>query len=256
MPQATLYWDFAITPVRDELGGVEGIVVSGVDVTGQVMNREQLLEEERHRTQLAEALNAEINHRVKNNLAMIAGLLHMQIANLPRNDPAAQMVRQSISRLRAIAAVHEQLNETQLDEVEIVDAIQRIVRAARQILVPDQLDVSVQGAPIYLPSLTATTLCVVVNELLTNAMKHGAAPHRGARAIKVSMGQEDGKLRLGVWNSGNAVADDFDPSAQTQMGLRLVHGIIVEQLRGTFTIAPSDSGTLAQITLSVSALAE
>jgi two-component sensor histidine kinase len=52
------------------------------------------------------------------------------------------------------------------------------------------------------------------------------------------------------------VAEDFDPSAQSQMGLRLVHGIIVEQLRGSFTITPADSGTRAQITLNVTALGE
>lgn len=256
MTPSPQYWDFVITPVRDEQGEVEGLVVSGTDVTGQVMNREQLLEEERHRTRLAEALNAEINHRVKNNLAMIAGLLHMQIANRSRRDEAAQMVRQSISRLRAIAAVHEQLNETQLNEVEIVDAIRRIARASRQILGPDDLEVSVHGEPLHLPSRTATTLCVVVNELLTNAMKHGAPHHSGERAISVSVECEDGKLQLGVWNSGNAVAEDFDPRAQSQMGLRLVHGIIVDQLRGSFSILPADSGTRAQVTLRLSALEE
>ena len=256
MSQLRQYWDFAFTPIRDETGEVEGIVVSGVDVTGQVYNRERLLEEERNRTRLAEALNAELNHRVKNNLAMVAGLLQMQIADRPKEDAAAGLLRESIARLRAIAAVHEQLNETQVTEVEVVDAIRRIARASQQVLMSDQVGVSVQGEPVFLPSRSATTLCVVVNELLTNAMKHGAAHPSGARTVRVSVQRGGGKLRLGVWNSGNAVVEDFDFAAQSQMGLRLVRGIVLDQFRGSFSLTPADSGTLAQVTVSESALNE
>jgi len=254
--QFTQYWDFVITPVKDEQGEVDGIVVSGTDVTGQVLNRDRLLEQERHRTRLAEALNAELNHRVKNNLAMVAGLLHMQIRDRPRGDEAAEMVRQTISRLRAIAAVHEQLTETQLTDVEIVDALHRIAKASRQILSTDHAELSVEGEPLFLPSHSATTLCVVVNELITNAVKHGAPRTDGQRSITITVGKESGKLRLGVWNSGNSLAEDFDLDRHAQMGLRLVHGIVVDQLRGAFSLTAADSGTLAQIVVDEAALGE
>jgi len=59
-----------------------------------------------------------------------------------------------------------------------------------------------------------------------------------------------------VWNSGNALAEDFDLNQHAQMGLRLVHGIVVDQFRGAFSITPADSGTLAQIVVDETALGE
>lgn len=103
------YFDSTITPIKDEAGAVEGIVLSALDVTDKVHQRERLLEAERARVeaeraraQLAESLNAEISHRVKNNFAMMSGLLQMQMLTHP-NPEVAGALNDAIARLRTFA---------------------------------------------------------------------------------------------------------------------------------------------------------
>jgi two-component sensor histidine kinase len=95
----------------------------------------------------------------------------------------------------------------------------------------------------------------VASELLTNALKYGAAAGNG-REVTVKVSRADGAFSLSVWNSGGAIAEDFDIAKSGKTGLDLVHAIIVEQYRGLFSIAPDRGGTLASITLGSDILRE
>jgi two-component sensor histidine kinase len=235
-----------------------GIVVSRVaQAIGESLDRAQLArqqaeralaQQERARAELAETLNVEISHRVKNNLATAAGLLQMQVAG--QSDPqVVGMLQDTIARLYAFANVHEQLVATLGAEIELLGALRKIADSIQSVFPRENVAVSVEGGEIACPAKTATALCLVVNELMTNAIKHGAPGSEGQLEVAVRLAREAGKLELSVWNSGNPVPAGLDPSKQRGMGLSLVQGL-VGQYRGSFALQPDNGGSLARVVLS------
>jgi PAS domain S-box-containing protein len=250
------YWDWTLAPIRDEQGAVQGLVLSLTDMTAQVRAREQLLEAERARTRLAETLADEISHRMKNNLAIVAGLLLMQIADEPQDSRLAAVIREAVARLRAFAVVHEVMYSTHLECVELLSAVRSVAAISRELHYERHLEMAVRGDEVSYPARSATNICVVANELITNGIKHGRADASGSLKVRVRLALEDGALRLSVWNSGNPVPAGFDPAAQKTMGLRVVQTVVVDQHGGSFALTPQRGGTLAEIVVADQALRE
>ncbi len=250
------YVDATLTPVRGASGEVEGVVVSVNDVTEKVRQRDRLLEVERARTQLAENLNNEIAHRVKNNLAMVSGLLQMQMYMQP--DPRlTELLRDAITRVRTFAHIHEQMYSTRQEHLDVRDAMERVAHAAEEIYgAATPLAVSVEGDHATYRSRAVTNLSIVANELLTNAIKHGRPEADGKVHIELTVAAEDGAFRLRLWNSGDTLPADFNIAQQhSSMGLRLVWDIVVEQYGGTLSLRPARGGTEAEVVLTEATLA-
>jgi len=240
------YWDWTLTPVKDEQGRVEGLVLSLTDQTETVRARDRALAAERARAALAETLASEVNHRMKNNLAMVAGLLEMQQRE-PKEGRGAGPLADAAARIRSIAAVHDQLYERRSEQVELLDACRRIGGLACEGLAVEDVEVTVEGDTAYYPPGVGTALCVVGNELVTNALKHGGRDADGRRRIAISVSLQGGKLTLAVWNSGNPVRRDFEAVAPGHRGLHLVSAIAVEQYGGSFAVQPQRGGTTAEV---------
>jgi PAS domain S-box-containing protein len=241
------YWDWMLAPLLNEQGEVEGLVLSSANVTEHVRAREAMVAAERTRAEMAETVAAEISHRMKNNLAIAAGLLHMQVADQPPDSAAAKTVGDAAARLRAFAVIHEQMYAAHADEIELVGTLTRLAETAREAVGAGGVAISVRGRALTLPSKNGTSLCIIANELITNAIKYGGPDQDGQRRIKIQLGTRDGKLRLTVWNSGNPVGSRFDPGQITSMGLRLVHEVALNQYQGSFTMRRRNHGTLAEI---------
>jgi PAS domain S-box-containing protein len=208
----------------------------------------ELLAAERARAKLAETLVSEIGHRTKNNLAIVAGLLQMQMDQEGENTPGPELIRDAVTRILSFASLHEQMYQSRADHIELVEALKRIAEIDRQALSAGDVTVSVAGDAVNYPSGVGTTLCVVANELLTNAIKHSGRKD-GGRRLEVKLSCRGGRLSLSVWNSGKAIAKDFDIRKSSRTGLGLVRAIVVDQYGGLFTLKPYREGTLAEIAL-------
>lgn len=217
---------------------------------------EQALAAEQLRAKLAEQLYAEINHRMKNNLMLLAGVLEMQAYALPQDSPAAGALRDAVTRVAALSAVHEHLYEGKAGEVELRDIIGRIGQMDVEALAATGVAFTVTGDEVHVPSKLGSTLAIVTNELITNALKYGAAGCDGRRRIEIAVRHREGGISLTVWNSGNPVPADFNVAAHRGMGLELVLAVVSEQLKGRFAIVPHDGGTLAKLTIAETVLAE
>ena len=90
-PTGRMYLDICWEPVHDEAGGVIGVASATVDLTPIKQAEEAVLEAERARTRLAQALTSEIAHRTKNNLAIVAGLLQLQMGRETGPDSPADV---------------------------------------------------------------------------------------------------------------------------------------------------------------------
>jgi PAS domain S-box-containing protein len=245
--------NLAVLPVHDESGAMQGIVLSATDVTLQVQARNRMLAAERARASLAETLNAEISHRTKSNLTMVANILQMQ-AEEEREARVATLLTDAATRLIAFAGIHEQLQTTREGEVNLLSTVRRIAEATREVYAARPVELAVEGEPVMLPSRPATNLAVVANELIANAVRHGCPGPNGICRVRARLDTRDGTLRLTVWNSGGDVPPDFDVRTQARLGLRLVTALIVDQYRGEFTLRSDDGGTVAEARVDLASL--
>jgi len=188
----------------------------------------------------------EINHRVKNNLQNIASLLRMQIRRLDR-VPAEQALSDSISRIMSIAVVHENLSR---GEIGMVNVGQLITSISQFSLSSDSeqpmITLDISGLPIMIPSKEATSLALVVNELIQNALRHGI-PAESKGKVSVAISQTNGSVSVVVHNDGPGISPDFDIDSRSNLGLTIVQTLVQNELKGNFTLVNTE-GTVATVT--------
>jgi two-component sensor histidine kinase len=244
-----------LTPIKHASGAVEALVFALTDVTDQVQMREKLLDVERSRTSLAKSMATEIGHRTKNNLQIVAGILQMQVHNQGDRPLSLDLVQDAISRIRIFAMLQQQMYETQTDTIELLDAAQRIANINRESQSQDDLAITIEGEPLPCSAAAGTNLCVMINELITNAIKYGAAD--GAmRKIVIRISRREGMLSLSVWNSGNPIPADFDIQKRARVGLDLIRNLAMFHFGGSFELSPQQGGTLARIVIDDNRLRE
>ena len=167
----------------------------------------------------------EIDHRVMNSLQFVSGLLRMQ-SKLPAADGGAAHLQLAANRVAAVAQVHRHFARDASDEASCIDFLRRLCSDLSAIL---DRPVVVAGDAGQVPTTWIQPIGLLVNELVTNAAKHGAGP------IEVTYAVTDGRHRLVVCDEGPGLAPDFDPDAErTSLGMRII-SLLVKQLRGSMT---------------------
>ncbi len=239
-------WDISATPVKDHGGAIVGYVLSAADVTERVAQRERLLAAERAAAEIAESLHDEIAHRVKNNLAMISGLLSMQALSQPDPHTAAAL-RAAVTRVRTFATIHEQMYTQASDQTDLLEALRRIAATTRNVFsARREIEINVRGEPFVCSGRDITNLCVMANELVTNALKHGAIGADGKLRVEIELEAQGDRVNLSVWNSGPLLPSDLEANVQGGMGLRLVSDL-VSQYEGQFQLYEVDNGARAEL---------
>ena len=177
----------------------------------------------------------EMHHRIKNNLQMIAMLLRMEMSD-PKNAAASGVLHQMVNRISNIAAVHEALSQDGFRVIGVHDLIQKAAHLARSTMVPPgkEIEIHVEGAPMRMPSQPATTIALAVNELIQNALEHGFEDSTGG-TVHVILTERGKWNEIRVEDDGSGLPSGFDK--EQSLGLRIVQGMIVEDLRGEFKIA-------------------
>lgn len=198
------------------------------------------------------AMNAvlvrEMHHRIKNNLQMVAMLLRLQARDA---DAAAQAPReilhQTINRISSIAAVHEALSQEGLKLIGLKQLIQQAAHVATQnMLKPGQdIKVLIDGEEIRLPSQPATSLAIAINELIQNALEHGFQ-NRSEGTVRVTLTRDGDDWLICVADDGAGIAEE---AAKKSLGLEIVEALVIEDLRGQFSITSKEQGggTIARV---------
>jgi two-component sensor histidine kinase len=191
-----------------------------------------------------EMLLREIHHRVKNNMQVILSLLSIQSKHVMSPDDAV-LFRESQDRIRAMALVHEELYASKdLSHVDLREYVSNLTRylfrscnvdANRIFLATDVRDVD-------MGINTAIPCGLVINELVSNALKH-AFPEGRKGEIRVSLTRPPGgDYELSVGDNGVGIPENLDFMSATTMGLQLVRGLVEQQLGGKIVL-DGTSGT-------------
>jgi two-component sensor histidine kinase len=197
---------------------------------GEIRERQRLLDEK-------ELLLKEIHHRVKNNLQVISSLLYLQSTRI-RDQEALNMFVESQNRVRSMALVHERLYQTR--DLARIDAADYVRTLAGQLMSsyrvrPGQVGLRVEVVDLTLDVNVAIPCGLILNELLSNALKY-AFPNDRQGEIQVELRTvEAGWLRLVVRDDGVGFPPDLDFRQSRSLGLRLVN-TLVEQLEGTIQL--------------------
>jgi PAS domain S-box-containing protein len=184
--------------------------------------------ERRQRTMMSE-----LDHRVKNSLAMVSGLAQHMLADSP--DPA-QFADAFTERLRAMGSAHEALARAQWDGVHVADAIAMAMRPYGPWPNPR---LSIMGDNPMLGPDHATPVCMVLHELAVNAAKHGALAQAGG-TIDVDVKADDHETLHLTWVEH--VPGAAEPTLTGGVGFSLIKGLVEYQLRGTATVEPHPGG--------------
>ncbi len=232
-----------------ENGKVERIITLTRDITLQKQAEEQIKSALREK----EVLLREIHHRVKNNLQVMSSLISLETDYI--TDPQAQrLFMETQSRVRTMALIHEELYQSKnLARVNFADYIYKLTNNLMQIFaLQHNIGLKVNVDEVFLGVDTAIPCGLIVNELMTNALKY-AFPNNRPGNISVSLicAEQPGQMpryELCVEDDGVGLPPGFDISASNTLGLQLV-SILIAQLRGELAIQ-SENGTQFKLTFS------
>lgn len=177
----------------------------------------------------------ELTHRVKNNLAMVASLLHMKASEMGDTGELNDLEH----RVQTIATLHDHLaGSGGTNRVELQSYLQHVIDGA---LVgwaaPVQVELS--AAELFMPSREATSLGLIVNELATNAVKYGFTMDEAPRfSCRLAPDPAADSVVMTVSNSGRPFPEGVDPAGAGGLGLQLVR-MLVEQLDGAIRLERS-----------------
>lgn len=185
-----------------------------------------------------EVLLREIHHRVKNNLQIVSSLLSLQ-SNRVSDPRVTEMLQDSQNRVRAMAMVHEILYQSSnFSELNFTEYAQLLVRNLFRSYTIDReaIALRIETEPgIFLHPDKAVLCGLIVNELVTNALKHGLHDEPEGEVFVTLESPSPGLLKLTVGNNGQQLPEDFDLQSLSSVGLNLVISL-VEQLKGTLEI--------------------
>ncbi len=217
----------------------------------QMAEKELLVSDQQLRQSLAEkeSLLKEIHHRVKNNLQIISSLLYLQ-EDYMKDAKGVEILRESQNRIKSMALIHEQLYGTA--DLAKID-FGRYVRGLTANLFdaygidPGRIRLNVQADDIALGVDMAVPCGLIINELVSNALKHAFLPEAGGTVDIVIRTLDAGRIEIVVADDGIGLVQPPADAEKKSLGLRLID-TLTTQMGGTLALA-TEKGTRFTITL-------
>lgn len=215
-----------------------------IDVTDQKKAEERALQSLREK----DALIRELYHRTKNTLQIIRSMLELQVEEYPQGDSTHRLVKEAEDRIQAIALVHQMLYESRdLSRIYIKDYVAELAALVYRSfgVSEERIALRLGIADLSIALDTAVPIGLILNELMTNSMKHAFPNHRkGIIRVELS-GDDAGICVLRYADDGVGVAPDFDFATCDSLGIKLIRSI-GEQISGNVSFS-GESGVSCTI---------
>ena len=224
--------EYTVTESSDDSSGHAVLVIVVRDITERKRSEEQL----RVALKEKEVLLKEIHHRVKNNLAVISSLLNMQSKYI-RDKKTLEIFRESQNRVKTMALIHTKLYQSSdLARIDFADYIRNLTAGLIDSyrLEPGGVTLVLDVMDVYFDVNVGIPCGLIINELLTNALKH-AFPNGRKGEVSVSLKPDDETITLVVADDGIGFPDAIDFRNTESLGFQLVTAL-VDQLGGTIEL--------------------
>ena len=202
-----------------------------IDVTHRTIAEAQLKASLREK----EVLLKEIHHRVKNNLQVISSLLNLQAQEIV-DETARNAFSESRHRVRSMALIHENLYRSEnLASIRFDEYLHAMTTELWRSFNRPGVRRTLQVNPIVLELDKAVPCGLIVNELVTNALKHAFPDDRAGYVVIVLESAESSRIRLVVSDDGAGIPPNSDFRTMTSMGMTLILSL-TRQIDGTITL--------------------
>ncbi len=229
-------------PYRGESGEVTHAVVVSHDLTERKQDEDAIHASLKEK----EMLLKEIHHRVKNNLQVISSLLNLQ-SNSIESKETRELLRESQNRVRSMALIHEKLYQSEsLAQVQFAEYLRNLTRDLFRSYSAGGVGLKLQAEDIPLDVDTAIPCGLIINELVSNALKY-AFPGGRTGDLHISflkISRE--RCALTVTDNGVGLPPEVDVKNPKTLGLQLVN-MLVNQLHGTLDVV-TDGGSTFMVT--------
>ncbi|MFQ3619357.1 MAG: histidine kinase dimerization/phosphoacceptor domain -containing protein [Spirochaetales bacterium] len=195
----------------------------------------------------------ELHHRVKNNLQIINSLLYLQASN-SKQPEVREALKTGQNRIYSMALVHEELYQSEdLECIDLIGSTRKLAANLIDLLHKKNISIQVKGNTdtLLLPILYSVPIGLILNELITNSIKH-AYPEDSGGPIFVRILKQKGTISIAVEDEGIGFSETLDYYTGKTLGLTLISNLS-EQLRGSFCIqnkkslSKGEAGTLATL---------
>ena len=184
----------------------------------------------------------EIHHRVKNNLQIVTSLLNIQ-SEYVTDQLSKEYFRVSADRVRAIALIHQQLyssiNLSQINfELYLKDLVNHLFKL--YCFNPEKIKINIHASEITMDMDNAMTCGLLVNEIITNSLKH-AFPGKRKGEIKIDLKKRNGEYFLNIYDNGVGMPEIDDVKEKKSLGMELIK-MLSEQLDASIEVK-NEKGT-------------
>ena len=211
------HFTFCYSPVFDETGQVAGFIDTVIETTQTVQALTAM-----------QTLNDELAHRMRNTFAIVTAIARQSVLNAPDTDTAWEALS---ARMGALAEAQKSLATTRHRAADIRD----VILSALRVHLSDQSAVVLDGPSILLPERQSMAMALAINELATNALKHGALAQSGA--IRVEWQQMGTEFSM-EWSETVPRADGL--GKRRGFGITLLDSIVPADFDGTGTLDHAD----------------
>ena len=208
----------------------------------------RLYEQAKQDAETKAMLLSEVNHRVKNNLAAIIGLLYAERYHVSVDDRVTYqaIIQDLIGRVQGLATVHNLLSASKWSPLPLNELISRVIHASLQTMPPNKhIAVDVSPSTIQIKPKQANNLALIINELVTNTVKYALAGQSLAE-IKVVISSNEDMVNLEFRDNGPGYTEAVLHSDQHNVGMYLVQTLVRQDLQGQLELY-NDHGAVTMI---------
>lgn len=180
----------------------------------------------------AVTLLAEVDHRVKNNLQLVASMILLQHRRT-EDEAARRALKSVLERVNAVATVHRRLFQGDPHRFDIADFLRDLTSDLAGSAGRDDLQITLDLTPVAIPASSAAAFALVASELLGNALRHAYPAGQGGR-IAVALSDGDGVCTLTIADDGVGMG-----GAPAGFGLTIA-GLLAKQLHAPLEITSND----------------
>lgn len=225
------------TVIRDDENTIIGTLSSGGDITERRMAIDKIKASLREK----ELLLREIHHRVKNNMQVISSLLSLQSEQI-RDSEYPDILNDTRNRIKTMSLVHEKLYMSKdMASIDFNDYIRDLSKGLFSVYAARARDIvlTIDAENVFLRVDTAIPCGLVINELLSNSLKH-AFPDGRKGEIHIYLGkpvaEDDTVVDMIFSDNGVGIPEEIDIRKTKSMGLQLITTLVEHQLRGTLDL--------------------
>lgn len=230
--------------------GLQETIESQYQLKQNILDHQHELEES---LEEKETLLSEIHHRVKNNLAVISGMLQIQSFNEPDVEIQQKLLNSTL-RVKSMANIHEQLYQSKsFSKMKFDQGLKKLVETILDTMNHSkEIDLNYDLDPVQLTINQAVPCSLIVNEVITNCLKHGF-PERESGMIDIDLQKKGSQIVMAISDDGVGISEADFKKDNESIGIELIQ-TLAKQINGTYTYKPREDkkGTVFTIRFSFS----